>query len=60
MRNVAYAVLSAVFFLTACQSTQNIRTASPLAKVLPETPLTVMSYNIRLGIGSQYESGKEG
>jgi endonuclease/exonuclease/phosphatase family metal-dependent hydrolase len=43
--------------LAACQTSQNLRTD----KALPETgagaPLTVMSYNIRLGIGGQYQAG---
>ncbi len=56
MRNIVYAVFAALL-LAACQTTQNIRPASQLSKVSSGTPLTVMSYNIRLGIGVQYEPG---
>ncbi len=50
-------VLSAILFLTACQSTSNVRTGTPPSNAETGTTLTVMSYNIRMGVGSQRESG---
>ena len=56
MRNIVCLTLAA-FVLTACQTAQNIHTARSPTNVSPRTPLTVMSYNIRMGVGSQRESG---
>lgn len=37
--------------LSGCQSTENIRTGSPPPRITADNPLTVMSFNIRLGLG---------
>lgn len=52
------AFIAAVFLLSACQSMQNIRKGGLLPDSSPGASLTVMSYNIRLGVGSQRDTRK--
>jgi endonuclease/exonuclease/phosphatase family metal-dependent hydrolase len=60
MRQILYRVclVFGLATLTACQATQNFRTAPPPLSVASGAALTVMSYNIRMGIGGRFKGGK--
>ncbi len=58
LKDLRYFVfLAGLIGLAACQSQQNLRSLSPSPRAVSGAPLVVMSYNIRLGIGTRPRTG---
>ena len=52
VRRIQLALLIFCFFAVAgCQTTENLKVGSPPPRITAANPLTVMSFNIRLGLG---------
>ena len=59
LKSPPFIYLFILLFLTTpgCTTTENIRTVQAVKNISRESPMTVMSFNIRLGLGTANQSG---